>query len=193
MHRRARGPCFPAPPGSTHTLSTLTPPPPQALKAMAYRSWETRVIDATWPVEEGPAGMVAALERICEEAGAPFNSFLGEGGSGRASLDQTAPDFAVLGGGRAGGSARACPTCLHGAAAPPPPHTHTHTSPPIPPIPPRPPTPSTTAWTLCACQTGRRAPTASRSRRCWPWAPCTTTWSTTRCARAWACCWRRCV
>eukprot|EP00887_Chlorella_sp_A99_P003952 scaffold11.g3952.t1 len=45
----------------------LKPEELEAIKAMSYRSWETRVVDATWPVAEGPGGLIAALERICEE------------------------------------------------------------------------------------------------------------------------------
>jgi glutamate synthase (NADPH/NADH) large chain len=39
-----------------------------ALKHMDYRGWSSKVIDITWPREEGAAGMRRALDRICEEA-----------------------------------------------------------------------------------------------------------------------------
>ena len=32
------------------------------------RGWKSKVLDATWPVSEGPEGMEAALTRICNEA-----------------------------------------------------------------------------------------------------------------------------
>ncbi len=39
-----------------------------ALKAMDYRGWRSRTIDITYPREEGAAGLVQALDRICAEA-----------------------------------------------------------------------------------------------------------------------------
>lgn len=39
-----------------------------ALKSMHYRSWKCKTIDATFPVEEGEAGLSAALARIASEA-----------------------------------------------------------------------------------------------------------------------------
>jgi len=39
-----------------------------ALKRMNRRRWRTKKIDITWPRDEGKAGMLKALERICAEA-----------------------------------------------------------------------------------------------------------------------------
>ncbi|RIK76053.1 MAG: glutamate synthase subunit alpha, partial [Planctomycetota bacterium] len=39
-----------------------------ALKRINRKGWHTRKIDVTWPREEGKAGMVKALDRICQEA-----------------------------------------------------------------------------------------------------------------------------
>ncbi|RMG39579.1 MAG: glutamate synthase large subunit [Planctomycetota bacterium] len=39
-----------------------------ALKHLDYRGWRTRTIDITYPRSEGTAGLVKALDRICEEA-----------------------------------------------------------------------------------------------------------------------------
>jgi glutamate synthase (NADPH/NADH) large chain len=39
-----------------------------ALKHMNHRGWRAKVVDITWPKSEGPAGMVAAIARICAEA-----------------------------------------------------------------------------------------------------------------------------
>mgnify|MGYP003330042855 CR=1 FL=1 len=38
------------------------------LKGINYRGWKARVIDVTYPVEEGTAGLRPALDRICAEA-----------------------------------------------------------------------------------------------------------------------------
>ena len=46
----------------------LKPEEMEAVKVMDYRGWTTKTIDCTWPVEEGPEGMVAALNRICQES-----------------------------------------------------------------------------------------------------------------------------
>ena len=40
----------------------------RALKNMDYRGWHARTIDITWPLEEGEAGLEAALDRVCSEA-----------------------------------------------------------------------------------------------------------------------------
>ena len=39
-----------------------------ALKHIDHRGWTSKLIDITWPREEGAAGLEAALERICREA-----------------------------------------------------------------------------------------------------------------------------
>ena len=39
-----------------------------AIKELDHRGWRSKVIDITWPREEGAAGMRAALERICQES-----------------------------------------------------------------------------------------------------------------------------
>ncbi len=44
-----------------------------ALKHMDYRGWRSRVIDITWPLEHGPAGLTEALDRICEQASEAIN------------------------------------------------------------------------------------------------------------------------
>ena len=41
---------------------------------MKFRGWSTKVLDATWPVSEGAAGMQAALQRICVEATAAIEA-----------------------------------------------------------------------------------------------------------------------
>ena len=46
----------------------LLPEELQALKSMDFQGWRTKVIDVTWPVEEGVAGLPAALHRIRAEA-----------------------------------------------------------------------------------------------------------------------------
>jgi glutamate synthase (NADH) len=48
----------------------LKPEDMEAIKAMNYRGWTCKTIDCTWPVAEGPDGMIAALERACAEADA---------------------------------------------------------------------------------------------------------------------------
>jgi hypothetical protein len=48
----------------------LRPAELEAFKGMALRGWRTKVLDATWPAAEGPAGLEAALGRICQEASA---------------------------------------------------------------------------------------------------------------------------
>ncbi|KAK9817844.1 hypothetical protein WJX72_002960 [[Myrmecia] bisecta] len=40
----------------------------EAFKKMHHRNWRSKVIDATWPLEEGAAGLKPALDRICAEA-----------------------------------------------------------------------------------------------------------------------------
>jgi glutamate synthase (NADPH/NADH) large chain len=39
-----------------------------ALRQMNHRGWRSKVIDITWPKEQGPEGLGAALDRICGEA-----------------------------------------------------------------------------------------------------------------------------
>ncbi len=39
-----------------------------ALRNIDYRGWRSKLIDITWPREEGKAGLVRALDRICAEA-----------------------------------------------------------------------------------------------------------------------------
>lgn len=46
----------------------LRPAQLEALKHMKFRGWSTKVLDATWPIGEGAAGMQDALQRICSEA-----------------------------------------------------------------------------------------------------------------------------
>ncbi|XP_017887096.1 putative glutamate synthase [NADPH] isoform X2 [Ceratina calcarata] len=40
----------------------------EIIKRTHYRGWKTKVIDATYPVEDGPAGLVNTLDRVSEEA-----------------------------------------------------------------------------------------------------------------------------
>ncbi|KAL4855140.1 Glutamate synthase [NADH] [Chlorella vulgaris] len=62
----------PVTPGQAHRLDLhspiLKPEQLEAIKAMSFRNWETRVVDCTWPVAEGPGGLVEALTRVAEEA-----------------------------------------------------------------------------------------------------------------------------
>ncbi|MEX0585565.1 MAG: glutamate synthase central domain-containing protein, partial [Pirellulales bacterium] len=44
-----------------------------ALAQMDHRGWRTRTIDTTFGRSEGPAGMLAALDRICQEAEAAID------------------------------------------------------------------------------------------------------------------------
>ncbi|MDX1383783.1 MAG: glutamate synthase central domain-containing protein, partial [Thermoanaerobaculia bacterium] len=44
-----------------------------SLRDLDYRGWRTRTIDITWDRDEGEAGMLPALERICEEAEAAID------------------------------------------------------------------------------------------------------------------------
>ncbi|KAL6762553.1 hypothetical protein V8C86DRAFT_1824990 [Haematococcus lacustris] len=46
----------------------------QAIKDMAHRGWRTQVIDCTFPVAEGPAGLVNALDRIADQADAAIRA-----------------------------------------------------------------------------------------------------------------------
>ena len=41
---------------------------------MEFRGWSTKVLDATWPISEGAAGMQDALQRICTEATAAIEA-----------------------------------------------------------------------------------------------------------------------
>ncbi|CAL5227781.1 g10803 [Coccomyxa viridis] len=52
----------------------LRPAQLEALKAMEFRGWSTKVLDATWPISEGAAGMQDALQRICTEATAAIEA-----------------------------------------------------------------------------------------------------------------------
>ena len=38
----------------------------KVLKTTAYRGWRTKVIDMVFPAEHGVAGLVPALDRICQ-------------------------------------------------------------------------------------------------------------------------------
>lgn len=40
----------------------------EVIKQTSYRGWKTKVIDITYPVSEGPSGLVKALHRIDNEA-----------------------------------------------------------------------------------------------------------------------------
>ncbi|CAG9462979.1 unnamed protein product [Pedinophyceae sp. YPF-701] len=46
----------------------LTIPELDAIKKSSPRGWKTQVIDTTWDVAEGTAGMRKAIERVCQEA-----------------------------------------------------------------------------------------------------------------------------
>ncbi|MCH5375914.1 MAG: glutamate synthase-related protein, partial [Planctomycetes bacterium] len=39
-----------------------------AIKHISYRGWRTKVVDITFPLEQGASGLEASLERICREA-----------------------------------------------------------------------------------------------------------------------------
>src|SRR4029077_605469 len=40
----------------------------ETLRHVSHELFAARTIDITWPVVEGPSGMAAALERVCEQA-----------------------------------------------------------------------------------------------------------------------------
>ena len=40
----------------------------EIIKRTNYRGWKTRIIDATYPVQDGPSGLVNTLNRVSEEA-----------------------------------------------------------------------------------------------------------------------------
>lgn len=40
----------------------------EVIKNTNYRGWRTKVIDITYPVEEGPQGLIKAINRVCNEA-----------------------------------------------------------------------------------------------------------------------------
>lgn len=40
----------------------------EAVKKMEFRGWKTMVVDVTFDKSEGPAGLEAALTRICAES-----------------------------------------------------------------------------------------------------------------------------
>lgn len=46
----------------------LSPSEMEAIKKMDYRGWRSKIIDITFPKEQGPQGLELALDRICEEA-----------------------------------------------------------------------------------------------------------------------------
>lgn len=52
----------------------LRPAELEAFKHMSLRGWSNKVIDATWPVSEGVAGLETALQRICSEATAAIEA-----------------------------------------------------------------------------------------------------------------------
>eukprot|EP00873_Tetraselmis_striata_P023387 jgi/Tetstr1/443651/TSEL_031644.t1 len=59
-------------PKQAHRLTLETPvltvPQMEALKKTNHRGWRTKVVDATWGVDEGPGGLRAALARMAAEA-----------------------------------------------------------------------------------------------------------------------------
>lgn len=40
----------------------------EVIKHTSYRGWKTKLIDVTYPVQEGPKGLVPTLDRVCKEA-----------------------------------------------------------------------------------------------------------------------------
>lgn len=40
----------------------------KALKDTEYKGWKTMVLDATFPVDSGPEGLMEALDQICMES-----------------------------------------------------------------------------------------------------------------------------
>lgn len=42
----------------------------EVLKRTTHRGWRTRVIDITYPVEDGPSGLLKTLNRVSNEANA---------------------------------------------------------------------------------------------------------------------------
>ena len=52
----------------------LRPTELEAFKLMDLRGFASRVIDATWPAVEGPAGLEDALSRICREASSAIDA-----------------------------------------------------------------------------------------------------------------------
>lgn len=40
----------------------------EVIKDISFRNWRTKVIDCTFPPEDGKAGLLKALDRVCEEA-----------------------------------------------------------------------------------------------------------------------------
>lgn len=40
----------------------------EIIKRTKYRDWKTKMIDATYPVQDGPAGLVDTLNRVSQEA-----------------------------------------------------------------------------------------------------------------------------
>ena len=40
----------------------------EVIKKNKHRGWKTKVIDCTYPVEEGISGLITTLDRVCQEA-----------------------------------------------------------------------------------------------------------------------------
>lgn len=40
----------------------------EVLKKTTHRGWSSHVLDATFPVADGPPGLAKAIQRLCEEA-----------------------------------------------------------------------------------------------------------------------------
>ena len=40
----------------------------EVIKNTNYRNWKTKVIDTTYPAEEGWQGLIKAIDRICQES-----------------------------------------------------------------------------------------------------------------------------
>lgn len=40
----------------------------EVIKRTKYRGWKTKIIDATYPVQYGPSGLVDTLNRVSQEA-----------------------------------------------------------------------------------------------------------------------------
>lgn len=40
----------------------------EVIKRTSYRGWKTKVMDATYPVQDGPSGLVDTLDRVSREA-----------------------------------------------------------------------------------------------------------------------------
>jgi glutamate synthase (NADPH/NADH) len=42
----------------------------EIIKKTNYRGWKSQIIDCTYPVSEGPSGLLKTLDRVCNEANA---------------------------------------------------------------------------------------------------------------------------